>query len=477
MPTYQIDLTFEEPVTFGETPAVGNEVSSLDFIPATALRGALAAALSRQIAPSQLVKRLDTWFGNPGPRWTHGFPVMRQQQALCVPMPACFVAEKGEPAFQFLNTAVADPPESVAEYRERFNVGAPRGYSDDHRFAWQRARSRWLSIDQDGYPLAHASIPKGNHLHLALHYGRQSHRQEQLYSRSCIDSAEVVRSFRAFVHDPDGAIEPEEQVERVYLGKRRSAGNGAAKLEWREAAMPLWPSLPPVGDSALVQLMSDAILTGANGGLQRSWGQEEAVASLFQDYPGWSTRWGLPRESAVVVSAGSVFRIKRDAAPSKLGTDGIGIRRNEGFGWVAIDPPWLGEPLVEVGEANEWPVGSDILDWPGIPIGFDCAPSEIPRTPDEIRGRLRRLNRSAGEVASQLSPQHLSALSAYSKRVERPSDVRAFLEKMSARVISRDEEQSGRGGWKLVRDALSETSIAEARFFLEAAVTYAAQVD
>ena len=483
MPTYQIDLVLQEPATFGESPAVGNDVSTLDFIPATTLRGALAAALTRRTPPEQINLRLQACFGEVFPRWTPAFPVKERDNQICVPMPLTWVEEKGEARFGFLSTAHVDPlPETVGQYR-LIDV-PPDGYADDWPLAWKPARSHWLAIDREGIPTAEADVPKGNHMHLALHYARQSHREQQLFSRTGIESSGVIHGFRTFVADPLGILQPADQVRELYLGKRRSAGNGRATLSWKSVPPRFWPGNPPDGGAVLVQLMTDAILPGGSGGLLRAPEPEmfpdsgrlgigvKSIASDWHEYPGWSTKWGLPRESALTVAAGSVFRIESGhpdfaAWLETLAAEGIGLRRNEGFGWVAVNPAWLSfsrfRKQVDAGGGF-----GDPLDWPGVPSSSETADVSR-RHLRQLRDRAENL-RATGTGPSALSRQRLRGIAALSQRVDDTASLVAFLNRMADRRNTRE--------WDQTRDVLSGPlnedcgSIHEARFFLEAAVTY-----
>ena len=61
---------------------------------------------------------------------------------------------------------------------------------------------------------------------------------------------------------------------------------------------------------------------------------------------GWNPRWGLPRETAIVLAAGSCLMLER-ARPfaahelSALQQRGLGKRRGEGYGELMCNPPFL----------------------------------------------------------------------------------------------------------------------------------------
>lgn len=69
----------------------------------------------------------------------------------------------------------------------------------------------------------------------------------------------------------------------------------------------------------------------------------------------WSTAWGLPRPTLCTISAGSVLRIRTVVPPpdlearlNRLQTEGLGLRRGEGFGRVVINPAILRDTSVQL---------------------------------------------------------------------------------------------------------------------------------
>ncbi len=476
MPNYVLDFKLTEPLTLAAGPAVGNEAPTLDFITATTIRGALAASLSR----AGRKDKLNAWFGSSFPRWSPGFPVLPQDTSrglggeLCIPFPSCFLEVKGEPGFGFVNAARCEegrPPRTVGEYRD-FEKGVPDGYPDDREWLqWQEASVHWLAISERGRPICAASVPSSTHMHVALHYERQANRQGALFSRGGI---EPYCEFRSYVIDPDGALGPNLLPDRLFLGKRRSAGNGAAELRYSELTEPLWPQ-GSRSDRLFIQLMSDTILTGSNGGFMRSLngaipGVEAVftnVGSFAEEYPGWSTKWGLPRESAVVIKAGSIFTVEgagRDAAATALADHGLGIRRGEGFGFVAVDPPWLEALHIGTYPPPDTPGSRDL--WPGF------SESDYEKRPDDTLA-LPDLAKLAETLARKpgLTRQKLRAISSYSKRVTSIDQVRDFLKKVAQRSNARD--------WDRVYAYLDEPlrtqcrSLRQAWFLLDAAAVSA----
>jgi len=346
---------------------VSNEIRSLDFIPGTALRGAFYEALS--VRENDAVA--EDWFGPAGPRWSCGWPATGtcdDDWPLAVPMPKSFLQVKRDKGFGGIH-GVQNP------LGEPLLTEATQGTSQE--VVWVPVRKRWLRLDAGGGPAG--SFEGGDpeiDMHVALHYWRQGHRSGALYSREAIAPA---RCFAAFVVDGGGKIDwnllaGEGRKISLALGKRRTVGGGAT-VKWSDARE-FWPKgKMPAENEAVIQLMSDAILPGPNAGclrgldegslfrligvpveLKSSRGLLKAAASSCREVAGWSGKWGLPREQALAIEAGSVWRLaweepqkpRVEAWLDKIEREGLGLRRHEGFGWVAVNPPWLTATLGEI---------------------------------------------------------------------------------------------------------------------------------
>lgn len=463
---------------------VSNEIGTTQHIPATSLRGALAAALQRDGRTSDLPK----WFGNVHPRWMPAWPV--DGERVLAPMPLAFVHEKGDEGFSGLYGVInrlyhfKDLPLSLKEYRKKFCCTEPEG---DHRFQWTSFHQPWL-VPKVGLSLLRAvDRQPASDMHVALNYARQSHRKSALYSRSTIAPK---TSFVSWVLDPGNlCIDATHPPTEIFFGKRRSAGNGAATISWSDEAPP-WakPGGTGGGDNkeAVFQLMTDAIVAGPNGGYLRGLDEEtlsallgvsiklEAAVSSWRDIFGWSGAWGLPREQAAGIAAGSAWRLRLDnqddakftKALERISKEGIGIRRNEGFGWVAVNPSWLLDSGImersNTPEAQFKPKHGANW-WPDLPL--------------EHPSILRNLNQQAKNLVAALPrdtrEQRLETLAAYAGRANNKKDVRNFLKMMGNRVNAR--------GWEKVMEAalgpLDDcANLDQVRFLLEAAVVYATPV-
>lgn len=170
--------------------------------------------------------------------------------------------------------------------------------------------------------------------------------RSQLFSRQAFEAGTV---FTGFVVVPDGVSHARlGKIRTVFLGGRSSV-MGRCQLEAREVAP---PALPADGQgNVVIRTVSPTILlddagapTGdlaavlTRGGLKvhSVWaGRRDAnVAS------GWHAASGLPKPAEIAVAPGAMALLGPvdSQALLRLLEHGIGVRRNEGYGWVEIAP-------------------------------------------------------------------------------------------------------------------------------------------
>jgi CRISPR-associated protein Csx10 len=146
----------------------------------------------------------------------------------------------------------------------------------------------------------------------------------------------------------------------LRLGGASAGGYGLVEVvsvdgpdsDWREYV----PSPGPAGDQLIVTLLSDAILAGGASPVEqlaRLFGFESPVTA-YQDVRlvgGFNRTWGLPLPQAWALRAGSAFVLPGGADESqvaKLQNKGIGLRRDDGFGRIAVN--WQGLPAIRLTE-------------------------------------------------------------------------------------------------------------------------------
>ncbi len=206
-----------------------------------------------------------------------------------------------------------------------------------------------------------ATIVKVNpEMRLAVHTQRDAKK-----GRSTSDEGAVFR-YESVVAGTNfsGAIMGDETLlnevkelintQEVLLGGSRTAGYGKARIvcehiaEWNE----IRKAIEIKKDAEFtITLLSNALIRDMNGHFQTE------IDSLFADYGiiisdktfkraelvgGFNRKWGLPLPQQLSIKAGSVFRFKAkqdidERTVQKWLDEGIGERRVEGFGRIALD--------------------------------------------------------------------------------------------------------------------------------------------
>jgi hypothetical protein len=315
-----------EPLILDHRPGVSNEHETLDYIPASRLRGAIFEALP-QLNPNLDPEKL---FGFDGPRWSDAWPASKEFEPFRR-LPRC--------------------PDQ--------NGGLPNN----------RARNPWGHLEAN--TLRQQIVKREMNMGVSRYYDRHSHRPGALYAREAISPGQ---RFVAYVDCDDL---PVSNGLKLNLGTRRSA-NGRCSLsieeheDWDKITGSAYEDFRTLTNSIAIQMLSDAIVPGPFGGYQR--GLDEAALTRLAGFPltlhasysarkivaGWSGAWNLPRESAVAIEAGSVWLVQ--AADSDRGRlfefagelvkRGMGIRTCEGYGTAAINPPWLNLVAPENGDLS-----------------------------------------------------------------------------------------------------------------------------
>ena len=197
---WRLEIQLEEPFSCSSEPALSNEIDTTEFIPATTVRGALAAALSRRNTPSDV---MEAWFGLGGLCFSNALPI--EEDLRYVPMPKSFLVDKGDSsdfdgAFGVHN-ALFTPRDQLSK-----STGS-------HRHQWTRAGANWVAVDNAGCLVRSASLDVSTSMHIALDYPTQSVLGSALFSRQRLPSG---TRYEAWVFDSAGTIM--EQPARVFLG-------------------------------------------------------------------------------------------------------------------------------------------------------------------------------------------------------------------------------------------------------------------
>jgi CRISPR-associated protein Csx10 len=339
-----LTISLSKPILATSLEGEPNSATTLPFIPGGTIRGAFIGKYLAMNGPQDAAHRtFRKLFLNGKVRFLNGYVSVGGQRLL--PMPLSWYCEKGQktPAYDF---AVKKPVEDkqwkpkgggfvVADGSTASNADPDRSISIHNVREPASGRSRKGS----GGPFRYEALTSG-------------------------------QKFRAFILCEEDVTALElaalfAEKASVHLGRSGSAEYGEAGIEvaelhtsatsWQEAG---GGGPQAAGSTITFTLLSDLLLR--NGAGQPAVGEPvfraaivEALGCTFEamgvffrgtTVGGFNRKWGLPLLQAPAFAMGSVFVYRRegDLDRTKMATllwQGLGERRDEGFGRVAVD--WL----------------------------------------------------------------------------------------------------------------------------------------
>jgi len=362
--TYRITLL--EPALVTALQGDPNEGVSFDYLPGSVLRGMIigkylrAKNLNELDAANSDVRRL---FFDGTTRYLNGYLLDRLDKRT-LPTPISWQHEKGKELDIF---------DFAIETRDE----------DDTQ--WQGVRSPFCSLAEeetdDGIkkvclvkPERHISV----HTARTRRFGRAMPAEKIDSSKGDLqgavyryDALEAGQTFEAVIlcDDGDAAALTSLLAGEASLGGSRTGGYGRVRLEgkkdetsekWRETGSNL-----VVKGKLIITLLSDALVRDSNGqfvvdpfavtgALSQRLGVPLTLQRAFlrgEPIGGFNRKWGLPLPQALAIKMGSVFVYDAPASDvssklRELEALGIGERRAEGFGRVAVN--WHTEPKLRV---------------------------------------------------------------------------------------------------------------------------------
>lgn len=318
-------LTLRQPAQLGSRARRDNVLGTLEHIPGSVVRGALAAA----------------WLARHGAS-RPGTP--EREEFLALFEGGVRYGALLRDGTEFMSLAVAghkydpEPGCRVVDYDRAMGDEPPLHCPDCGSPLEQR---RGLTGERDA-PRRRTSVaisPAG------------TAEDGALFTRETLGAGQV---FRGTVTAADDALlSILDGLGPVRVGGRRTTHGLADVAVTAGAALPL-PQRRPDG-MLVVRLRSPGIFTDSRGRPSRDPSGEELTEALgtgarvvqrwtrWEQAGGWHAASGLPKQQELAVAAGSTYiisaeRAVADAALTRLADRGLGLRRHEGFGDLAPPP-------------------------------------------------------------------------------------------------------------------------------------------
>ncbi|MBV6392019.1 MAG: hypothetical protein KPEEDBHJ_01236 [Anaerolineales bacterium] len=350
-----VTLKLETPLLItGISNGEENSSQSLAYIPGSALRGALISRIKSADLPLDPVGKI---FFSGSVRFLNAYPQDRNGKRM-LPFPASWRIEKGQKAE---NVDAADLAIKSNKDKNKTIGKKYIGKSDQVAYAFSPEEEIAVHI---------ASQERG-----VVKAGTSTVFQYQSLARG--------QKFRALiVADAPSDLEEVEKLltpNTLYLGRSRSAGYGKVTIvDFQRTNEPEAESTS--AQVTIITLLSDVILRNEygqpthdlDGYLSRRLGKSIKNQTAFvntTEVSGFNRKWKLPLPQMPALGMGSVFTYPADqlspADLSNLVEQGIGERRIDGFGRIAVNlhgtpQPRLGSkeknvPPEEIEEANKKP--------------------------------------------------------------------------------------------------------------------------
>lgn len=346
-------MTLEQPLLVPGLVGEPNSATSLPYVPGSQIRGALIGAYLRSVdsgsesydlLEDEQAQRL---FFSGRVRYLNAYPET-DSGARMLPTPLSWQTRKRDPG----------------PITDRVNAEA-----DAAREKREAVSQPFCSIADETVELFNPSRRISVHTQRAPKMGRATRQEGAVFRYNALAAGQ---RFRGLVliegtehRDDDRAtIQQLLTAGDLALGKSRSAGYGQVAVDDLEPlSTAVEAGVPPEQmpdepvSSCIVTLLSDALVrdpcTGQpqadpSAAMEAEMGLEPGTLTLSDRF--WETRlvggfnrkWGVPLPQEPGLAAGSVFRIKcsggvAPGALQKIVEQGIGERRVEGFGRVAID--------------------------------------------------------------------------------------------------------------------------------------------
>lgn len=356
MPAILITLETLEPLLATSFQGDPNSDVSYDYIPGNMVRGALIGRYLRHHRQRELnledaeVNRL--FFSDEETRYLNGYLLSGNSRTL--PMPLSWRKAKG--------SELTDSGLTIYDFSIEANeqLESPKALSEN--LFWNQ---------QSGSIYFHKPGRRVNiHNQRDRTKGRSSKKENNpmsegaVFRYDAIDAGQIFQSVILCEEQDVATLELLLQNPDIKIGGSRSAGYGHAKLSYRmHKEKEPWQEISiPVAQRAEEEGVTITLLS--NTLLRNSWGQptadpnllptaiNEVVGSnILESKPhifnsstligGFNRKWGLPLPQVPALGAGTVLAFEAGKlSPDQirqLELQGIGERRNEGFGRVAVN--------------------------------------------------------------------------------------------------------------------------------------------
>ncbi len=335
-------LTLVDPVIISQTTATTNNHECVDYIPGSTMLGAAAGRLYSELTDTQ------SWdvFHNGACRFSPCYAMIDGQPSL--PVPASWHVAKG---------VAATKDERIQA--DAVSNHAYAAFRRDERVQYKQWREGYITAQG-----REAEVVKSLRTKTAIKAETGNADDNRLFSYSYLEAGQ---HFVGWIDCPDEALCERLKAclkGELRLGRSRNSEFGRVKLTFLNnhgesypidagSSLVLWclsdvqmlnqlgmPTMTPSLQEifSLLAASSNLPLPAGRLNLERSFIRSQRISRFNQ------TRQGLDSEQ-ILISKGSVLVYDLDQALTDsqlalLSQQGIGINKQQGLGWVAVNPAW-----------------------------------------------------------------------------------------------------------------------------------------
>lgn len=325
-------LTTIDPIVISQNTATTMNHKGLDYIPGSALLGVVASSLYSQIDDDE------SWdiFHSGQVQFGPCYPIIDQQ--LCLPTPSSW-------HFNKLTTPIINSQYQAAEISNHASISFER----DKRTQYKQCRDGYVNAEGKVAEVRRNIVTK-----TAIDRTKGTVKESQLFSYSYIEPGQT---FIGWVY-----CETEQQKQHItthlfgekHIGRSKNSEFGRVEIKQQSTLSDVQPSY--TNDELTLWCLSDSqcidhlglptltpclaeLIYGAQGELDynRSFIRYGSASRFNQ------TRGGLDSEQTLIAK-GSILVFKNVSISEKqlltLANKGIGINRQQGLGWVYVNPDW-----------------------------------------------------------------------------------------------------------------------------------------
>ena len=325
MKTYEYTIYLSAPLVLTTSSADENTMQSRDYIPGNVLLGALAGQ-HRQMTSSE--GQFYDFFLSDEVRFCNAF--VSEDGKMAIPSPMAIHKEKAKENYFFF------PAMTEKDKTEHPSTKSLPGY-----------------ISIEGNQIRKHSVEKGLHFHIntekkneeddarIFHY--EFIKRGQTFKGFIKCSEELSEDFEAFLN----------QIRTLRLGRSKNTEYGKVQFSYKAADSEINPK--PYGDQITLFFKSPVILKNENGYYEPSdkllkkelafSDDVEIIHKFFrtESFENFRSIWGIKMPSTTAYKTGCTFTLNfkqgvTEAHEQRLAeilNDGIGYRKNEGFGEVS----------------------------------------------------------------------------------------------------------------------------------------------